>query len=288
MLTRPRGSSRRLRKTGRTSMSTTTTSSVNWLARARRLPSASNTMDAPSKTSSSWAADLVDVDERAGCVGGAGRQHVLTGRQPAGEVRRGVDVHDELGAAEALHRDRAVGAPGVLADAHPDADAADDVQVGALGAGREVALLVEHGVVRQEALAVHTGDLPADADGGGVVQVPAGIDEADDGGAAPGASGDLGQRSPVVGHEPWLQDQVLGRVARDGQLREGGQVGAGGVGGVECLHDAGGVAVQVTDRGVHLAEGDADPAHQLGGYRPRPIRGTEENQRLASPSERPA
>ena len=51
---RPRGSRRRLRKTGRTSMSNTVTHSVNCGPRSTRVPVESNASDAPSKTSSSW------------------------------------------------------------------------------------------------------------------------------------------------------------------------------------------------------------------------------------------
>ena len=56
---------------------------------------------------------------------------------------------------------RAVRAPDVLADADADLDAADDVQLERVGlvARREVAGLVEHGVVRQQALAVRAEDL---------------------------------------------------------------------------------------------------------------------------------
>ena len=51
---RPRGSSRRLRKTGRMSMSVMRSACLNCGARAMTRPSASRTRDAPSKTSSSW------------------------------------------------------------------------------------------------------------------------------------------------------------------------------------------------------------------------------------------
>ena len=179
------------------------------------------------------AADLVHVDEGAGRIGGPGGEHALARRQPVGEVRRGVHVHDQLGTAEALEGDRAVRAPGVLADADADPHAPDHVELGPLGTGREVPLLVEHGVVRQQPLAVDAGHLPADADGGGVVEVAPGVDEADDGRAPAGAGGHLGQGGAVVGHEPGLEHQVLGGVAGDGQLGEGSQVGPGRLGLVQ-------------------------------------------------------
>ena len=52
--TRPRGSSARRRNAGRTSTSTIRRSSANCVARATRCPPSSNSIDAPSKTSSSW------------------------------------------------------------------------------------------------------------------------------------------------------------------------------------------------------------------------------------------
>ena len=111
------------------------------------------------------AADLVDVDERRVGVGGAGRQHPLAVGGLAAVVRRGVDVHRQLGAAVGLHGERAVGAPHVLADADADLDPADLVQLERVGLvpGREVAGLVEHGVVGQQALAVRADDLAARA-----------------------------------------------------------------------------------------------------------------------------
>ena len=71
------------------------------------------------------AADLVHVDQRAGGVGCPRGEHPLALGQPVGVVRRGVDVHHELGAAGGLGRDGPGGAPGVLADRHADPDATD-------------------------------------------------------------------------------------------------------------------------------------------------------------------
>ena len=55
----------------------------------------------------------------------------------------------------------------------------------------EVALLVEHRVVGQHALAVHARSSPSGAHRGRVVEVATGVDEAHDGRAPPGAGGDL-------------------------------------------------------------------------------------------------
>ena len=144
------------------------------------------------------AADLVDVDERRVAVGRPGGEHPLAVGGLAAVVRRGVDVDGELGPAVGLHGERTVGAPDVLADADADVDAADHVQLQRVGlaARREVAGLVEHGVVRQQALAVGAEDPPVGAHGGGVEQVEVLVDVAEHGDAAPGAAGQAGQRVP--------------------------------------------------------------------------------------------
>ena len=150
------------------------------------------------------AADLVHVHERRVGVGGARRQHLLAVRGLAAVVRRAVDVDGQLGAAVGLHGERAVGAPDVLADADADLDAADRRRARGVGlvARREVAGLVEDGVVGQQPLAVRAEDLAAGAHGGGVEQVAVLVDEADDRRAAPRAGGQLAEGGLVVGDEP--------------------------------------------------------------------------------------
>src|SRR5207244_3358021 len=88
-----------------------------------------------------------------------------------------------------------------------------------------------------------------------------------DGGATARARRYLRQGGPIVGHEPGLEDEVLGGVAGDGELGEGGHVGAGGFGPVEGGDDPLDVSVEVADRGVDLTQGDAKPAHRREGYR---------------------
>src|SRR3546814_2488209 len=67
-------------------------------------------------------------------------------------------------------------------------------------AGGEVALLVEHGVVGQQALVVAAHHLAVDAHGGGVAQVAVGVDEAHHRGAPAGARRDVVQHLTVGAH----------------------------------------------------------------------------------------
>ncbi len=206
-------------------------------------------------------AHLVHVDQRARGVGGAGGQHPHPLRQAAGVVRRRVDVDDELGTSRRLLGDRATRTPCVLADAHPHAHTTDHEQLGFLHAGREVALLVEDGVVRQQTLVVDADHLTSRAHSRRVVQIEAGIDEADHRGAATGTGSHLLQRGAIVGDEPGLQYEVFGRVAGDGELGEGGQVGVGGLGPAERGRDPLDVPIEVADDGVDLAERHPKAGH---------------------------
>ncbi len=177
--------------------------------------------------------DLVDVDERRVRVGGPRRQHPLAVRGLAAVVGRGVDVDGELGAAVGLHGERSVRAPDVLADADADLHAADDVQLERVGlvARREVAGLVEHRVVGQQALAVGAEHPAVGADRRGVEQVEVGVDEADDGRAAAGVRRPAAARAASVSAtNAGLEHEILGRVAGDRQLGEGDDVAAGGLG----------------------------------------------------------
>src|SRR5690606_7255463 len=212
------------------------------------------------------AAHLVDVDERAGGVRRPGGQHALALGQAVGVVRRGVDVDHQLGPAVGLGGDGPAGVEGVLADGHADPHAGHlDERRGGL-AGGEVALFVEDRVVGQVALVVDGVHPAPGADGGGVVEVAAGVDEPDDHGALAGRGRHPVERPPVVGDEAGLQQQVLGRVAGQRQLGEDGQVAArllGLPGGAQHALD---VAVEVADGRVDLAERDADAGHGPPGY----------------------
>ena len=186
-------------------------------------------------------------------------------RDLAGVERRAVDVDVQLGTTGGLLGERAGGAPHVLADADAHLHATDDVQLVRIVvvAGREVAGLVEHGVVGQQPLAVGADHLAAGAHRGCVVEVAVGVDEADHGSAATSARRQLAEGDQVVGHEPRLQHQVFGRVAGDRQLGERDDVAPGRLGLVVRGADLGHVAVEVADRRVDLGQGDAQSSHSL-------------------------
>ena len=208
-------------------------------------------------------AHLVHIGDVAVGVFGSGRHHALALAVPAAEVGRAVRDDDELSPPGRLGGDGALGTPHVLADRDPHLDPCHLEQREGGGAGGEVALLVEDGVVRKEALLIDPLHLPAGAERRGVVEIALGIDEADDGGAASCAGGHLVERSPVGGDKPGLQHEVLGRVAGDGQLREDDDVAPRCfgivVGGEDPLH----VAVEVADHGVQLGEPDPDSCHPV-------------------------
>ena len=195
-------------------------SSANCWARATSRPVSSNTIDAPSKTSSSWPPTRFTYTTGT-CASAARVASIVSrSRMPARVVRRRVDVDDELGAARGLGDDRPGRAPRVLADRDADAHAADDEQRAVDGRRREVALLVEHRVVRQQVLAVDALHLAVRADRGRVGEVAAGLGEADDRGEPAGARGQLLERLGRLGHERRLQQQVLGRVPGERELGE--------------------------------------------------------------------
>jgi hypothetical protein len=94
-----------------------------------------------------------------------------------------------------------------------------------------------------------------------VEQLAVVLDEPDHGHGLAHPGREALEGSTVVGHEAPLEHEVLGRVARGPELREAGDVGLGRLGlplGVEHPVD---VAVQVTDRQVHLAQGHPQRLH---------------------------
>ena len=129
------------------------------------------------------AADLVDVTYGDGVVCGARGQHVLPHGVLAHGVGRGVEVDRNLRPGQSLRLQRIAGIPDVFADADADEGAADAVDLVTL-ALLEVAVFIEHAVVRQVVLVVHVDEGTVVNDGGGVVDIVRRIDEADDGGDA--------------------------------------------------------------------------------------------------------
>ena len=119
---------------------------------------------------------------------------------------------------------------------------------------REVAVLVEDAVVRQVALAVDVAHLAVREHEARVVEVGVEVRRADERGDAVRRLGDLLDRAARRADEAGAEEQVLGRVAGDDELREEDEVGAGVAGPPEPLDDAVRVAVDVADDAIDLGE----------------------------------
>ena len=67
--------------------------------------------------------------------------------------------------------------------------------------------------------------------------------------------------SQVLADELRPQEQVLRRIAGDGQLGEGDQVDAEGAGPLDAAQYLGDVALEIADGGVYLGQADAQNRH---------------------------
>jgi hypothetical protein len=103
---------------------------------------------------------------------------------------------------------------------------------------------------------VDAGDAAFIDHGGGVVNVGIRIDEANDGGDAADGIDDTLEGALVIEDEGAPQEQVLRRVARQRQLREGDDLGAKVAGAASVVDDLRGVAFKITDSRVDLGECD--------------------------------
>lgn len=101
----------------------------------------------------------------------------------------------------------------------------------------------------------------ADRDGVAEATVVASVDEPHERGAGAGVGGDLVERCEVLRHEGALEDEVLGRVAGDGQLRQRDQVAPGRGGPADRVDDLLGVADEVADDEVELGGGESQHGH---------------------------
>ena len=129
--------------------------------------------------SSSCPPTALHERDEADVVAGARWKHLLALAVLADVERRGRDVDEQLRA-----REREVGRgrarlPDVLADRRADQRVAE-LEQDEVAAGREVAVLVEDAVVREEALAVDRLHLAARADGARVVEVAVEVRRADE------------------------------------------------------------------------------------------------------------
>jgi hypothetical protein len=198
------------------------------------------------------AGEVAEREERAR-VAGPRDEHLLPLLRLSDVVRRRGEIHDELSAREReVGRGRA-GLPDVFADRDPDGGLAhsQDHEVAPLS---KVAMLVEHAVVGEEVLPVHGADLSAGTDRARVREIavePRRADERDD----PVRRGrDLLDRRPRGRDEAGPQQEVFGRIARDGQLRKDDEIGAGRTRLVEPVEDSRRLPSRSPDDGIHLRE----------------------------------
>ena len=136
------------------------------------------------------AAHRVAERDEARVVPRAGHEHLLTLVRPADVERRRREVHDQLGAREREIGRRRAGLPQVLA--HRDADECLAVlEQDQIAARCEIAILVEHAVIGEEALAVDSLDLAAGEDVARVVEITVEERRADEDGCPSGGAGEL-------------------------------------------------------------------------------------------------
>ena len=174
--------------------------------------------------------------------------------------RRPVDVQDHLRMRALVSIERRVRVPGVLADRKAQLRCRQADRAGG-GPRDEVPLLVEHAEVRELDLVVALLDLPVSKQTGGVVQAELRpVHEPHQHGAR-GSGGRPRQRverGQVVVDEPRAEDQVLGRIAGDRELREADEISAFTGRASRPVDHARHVAVEIADGRVQLAERDAD------------------------------
>ena len=145
------------------------------------------------------------------------------------------------------------GLPDVLADrrAGEDIPAAQHQQ---LSAGRKIPVLVEDAVVRQEVLAVDAAQHPVGQHGAGVCEVAVEERAADKGRDSLAGSGDLLERSSRGLDEAGPEEQVLGRIPRDGELGKDDEVRSRSPGLADRIDDQGAVPLEVADDRIELRE----------------------------------
>jgi hypothetical protein len=119
---------------------------------------------------------------------------------------------------------------------------------------REVAVLVEDAVVRQELLPVDPADLTVGAHRARVREVPVEPGRADERDHVRRRAGDLSERLARGAQEPGAKQEILGRVAGDSELGEEDEIRPLG----SCLRygrdDFVAVPVEVSDGQVQLCE----------------------------------
>ena len=172
------------------------------------------------------AADQVDVADDDGVVGRARREHALAEARLPAWYGEPLMLTMTSAPASACACGRALRVPDVLADVHAERRVAAIAKTGVSVPGLEVALLVEDAVVRQELLVVDAGALAVVDHRGGVVDVVARVDEADDRRDARARRAATSSSARRLSSMNAGEQEVLGRVAGERQLRKGDELGA--------------------------------------------------------------
>ncbi len=185
-------------------------------------------------------------------------QHLQPLLALAGVIGRGVEIDQQLraGLGRPRHRPRQ---PDILADGHADPHPGHRHHRRGL-ARHEVALLVEHAVIRQPLLVIRRPHRAAVQHHGGVAQAfRRRQGAADNGGDAPNPVAQPLQRGLHLGDEAGTQQQILRRIAGDGEFREDDQIGpqavAGFGGGGDNLV---GIALNIADQEIELGHDDPE------------------------------
>ena len=173
-----------------------------------------------------------------------------------------------------------LGHPDVLADDEAELVAVE-VDDGRALPGLEVALLVEHGIVRQRDLAVIREHLAVAQERGAVVdRVALVLGVADVDGDAAHRVADLRERRLDAAAQPAVQQQVLGRIAAERELGEQHEIAALRARALGVVQYFAGVRVDCADARVDLGEPDLHFS-AVATRRPWPRRGRQASERCA-------
>ena len=196
------------------------------------------------------AADHVGVGHERAVVRGARGEHPLPGRALGLVVGRGGNIDEQPRAtAMRLFRRRPARIPDVLAHAYAK-DEAVPVEDRAAPAGGEIAVLVEDPVIGQVALGHDAGHGPVVRDHGRILQVAFQPRAAEDGRQSPALQGEFPSPLHARGHEIGLNQQILGRIAREHHLRENDKLRSGLARRRDARQHLAGIAADVPHRGI--------------------------------------